>query len=98
MKPDFLVTVLKPGEKVEAKARMIQLKPTQLFVLPEGSMENKMSWAFFLSAGEDDVVVAQITTKMMIDAMPDQLLRDLKNQLTDELVKRVRAKHNGVIQ
>ncbi len=66
---DFEVVHLEPNEPVTEKHLSgpfeRQLRPTKLFVLPEGSVENKPSFAWHLVDSEGRTYIAQISEKML---------------------------------
>lgn len=70
---DISVRVLKPGEPVVfdiAKAKYGgQLKPVEIFILPEGSIDNKPSYAFRMIDAHGYEYIAQITNTMLTEAL-----------------------------
>lgn len=80
---DFKVFLLKKGQSLELPRGMIQLRPTGLYVFPEGSVTNEMSFALELSVDDKTpVVLAQISARMLLEALPKELLDKLKEHLT----------------
>ena len=63
---DFEVVILKPDERVDARKLNFvgELKPTKLFVLPTGSVDNKPSYCWQLENEHGEVFLAQISDRM----------------------------------
>ena len=67
---DLKTNFLKYGEPVRVPPRTIELRPTVLNVLPAGTRENKMSFAFELAVGNGEtVVVTQLSMKMLVESL-----------------------------
>lgn len=80
MSKDFEVIALTKEQHIEMPPRTIQLIPTRLYVLPEGSVTNEMSFAWVLSASDTTpVVIAQITARMMFESMPREIALKLRD-------------------
>ena len=82
------VTVLKPNQPVALPSRIIQLLPTDLFILPTGATDETPSIALVLSAGEDPVVVTQCSLKMILSQMPIAALNRLGLEVSRERERR----------
>ena len=85
---DFYFKALRAGEPVEIPPRTIQLKPTALFFLPTGAIDDGPSLAVILSTQRDPVVVAQITIRMLLEAFTDGELVAAKSHIEVELRRR----------
>lgn len=83
--PDFEVVTLPPGAQLDFTRNpnfSHQLRPVQLCILPEGTNDNKTSFAFVLVDILNRTYVAQISERMLRDACRDA---GLNFQLTKHL-------------
>lgn len=71
MDKPFTVIQLEPNEKVPVTREAVELRPVQMFILPEGTKENKTSFTVAL-AGINGGIVAygQISLKMLLSNIP----------------------------
>lgn len=91
---EFVIEVLKEGQKLTIGSKMIELKPTKLFLMPSATHEESMGLAFILSTNQEPVVVTQISLKMLTDAMPDSLLKAFTDSLMTAYAIRKAASTN----
>lgn len=85
----FEVVRLEKGEGVGVPPRTVQLRPTKMFVLPEGSIEDKPSLVFVHSVGDGTpVVVAQISLKMLISSLDDRSAEMFQEAIFDRSRKK----------
>lgn len=67
---NFTTEVLSKTAQIATPARMIQLRPTRLLVLPTGTKREEPSFAMFLSAENgEEVVVAQLSLRMFLESL-----------------------------
>jgi len=79
---EFETEVLGVNERVEAPPRTIQLLPTKLYILPQGSIRNEPSLVWVLSAGDrSPVVVSQISLRMLIESLDRKALDFFKQAI-----------------
>lgn len=84
-------------DSVEISQNVVQLKPTQLYILPKGSIDNKPSFAIVCSnrSGEG-LVVAQVSFQMIFDSLTiegfkllEREWRSMKGQLPPTYVDHI---------
>lgn len=68
---DFEVIKLPPGAPLvmDQMKFVMELRPTKMYVLPDGTMTGKPSYAFVLEGPWGEIFVAQISDKMLREGM-----------------------------
>lgn len=66
----FVAILRPPNSPIVLPPRTIELRPSVLYILPEGSTEDRPSFGLILTTGDSTpVVVAQISFKMLFDSL-----------------------------
>lgn len=68
---EFEVVLMEPNAQVDLRNRKVvaQIKPIKLFLLPNGTVDNKESMLWLMVDGLGQEFVAQISKKMLQEAM-----------------------------
>lgn len=72
MKP-FTAIELPPGAPVPVFSEYTELRPIGVFLLPEGAIDNKLSYCCRLVGADGHTYVAQITHAMLMEAIESRL-------------------------
>lgn len=87
----FRLKRLEKGEKIILKGG-IELRPSAIYVLPEGSIYNKPSLCMIMSdAKGQDVVAGQLSIKMLLENTPSEMLKDLSKAIMGERMRRMKT-------